>query len=64
VGTRREVLTLEGRDRRTGLSSGLTANYVEVQFPGRGEPARAIVSVDVTEVHGERTLGRLVEAGA
>ena len=64
IGSRRDVLVLEGRDRRTGLSSGLTANYVEVQFPGRGEPRRGIVSVDVTEVRGERTLGRLVEAGA
>jgi tRNA A37 methylthiotransferase MiaB len=64
VGTAREVLVLEGRDRRTGLRSGLTANYVEVQFPGRDEPGRRIVTVEITDVQGERTLGRLVEAGA
>jgi threonylcarbamoyladenosine tRNA methylthiotransferase MtaB len=64
VGTRREVLVLEGRDRRTGLRSGLTANYVEVHFPGDDGLDRRIVPVDVTAVDGERTLGRLVEAGA
>jgi threonylcarbamoyladenosine tRNA methylthiotransferase MtaB len=63
VGTRREVLALEGRDRRTGLRSGLTANYVEVQFAAGDRLDRRIVPVDVTEVDGERTLGRLAEAG-
>ena len=64
VGTRREVLVLEGRDRRTGLRSGLTANYVEVQFPGSDAPGRRIVTVEVTEVQGDRTLGRPVEGEA
>jgi len=64
VGTRREVLVLEGRDRRTGLRSGLTANYVEVQFPGSDAPGRRIVTVEVTEVQGDRTIGRPVEGEA
>ena len=61
---RREVLVLEGRDRRSGLRSGLTANYVEVQFPASDEPGRGVVPFDVTEVQGERTIGRLVKDGA
>ena len=41
LGRTREVLVLEARDRATGLRAGLTANYVEVLFPGgrTGSPA-------------------------
>ncbi|HZP36812.1 MAG TPA: tRNA (N(6)-L-threonylcarbamoyladenosine(37)-C(2))-methylthiotransferase MtaB [Methylomirabilota bacterium] len=62
VGRAREVLVLEGRERRTGLRAGLTPNYVEVQFEGREEPGRRIATVEITAVEGDRTLGRLVEA--
>jgi threonylcarbamoyladenosine tRNA methylthiotransferase MtaB len=63
VGTRRDVLVLEGRDPRTGLRCGLTANYVEVRFAAGEGLDRRIVPVDVTAVDGERTLGRLVKPG-
>jgi threonylcarbamoyladenosine tRNA methylthiotransferase MtaB len=62
VGTRREVLVLEARDHRTGLRSGLTSNYVEVLFPGPDAPGRRLAMVDITEVRGDRTHGRLAEA--
>jgi threonylcarbamoyladenosine tRNA methylthiotransferase MtaB len=62
VGTRREVLVLETRDHRTGLRSGLTSNYVEVLFPGPDAPSRRLATIDITEVRGDRTHGRLAEA--
>ncbi len=62
IGRAREVLVLEGRQRRTGHRAGLTGNYVEVQFEGREEPGRRIATVEITAVQGDRTLGRLVEA--
>lgn len=64
VGTRREVLVLEARDHRTGLLSGLTSNYVEVLFPGPDTLGRRMATVEITEVRGDRTHGRLVEVPA
>jgi len=64
VGTRREVLVLEARDQRTGLRSGLTSNYVEVLFSGPDALGRRMATIEVDEVRGDRTHGRLVEAPA
>ena len=64
VGSAREVLVLEARDHQTGLLSGLTSNYVEVLFPGPDGLGRRIATVEVDEVRGERTHGRLVEVQA
>ena len=61
VGTRREVLVLDARDRRSGLRSGLTSNYVEVLFPGPDDLGRRMATVEIAEVRGDRTHGRLVE---
>jgi threonylcarbamoyladenosine tRNA methylthiotransferase MtaB len=64
LGTRREVLVLDARDRATGLLSGLTASYVEVLFDGPDTLGRRMVPIEITEVRGDRTHGRLLEAGA
>lgn len=64
VGTRREVLVLDARDRRTGLRSGLTSNYVEVLFPGPEDIGRRMATIEIAEVRGDRTHGRLVEVPA
>lgn len=64
VGTRREVHVLEARDRETGLLAGLTSNYVEVLFEGPDSLGRRMVPLQITEVRGERTYGRLAEATA
>jgi threonylcarbamoyladenosine tRNA methylthiotransferase MtaB len=64
VGTRREVLVLDARDRRRGLRSGLTSNYVEVLFPGPDDLGRRMATVEIAEVRGDRTHGRLVEIPA
>jgi threonylcarbamoyladenosine tRNA methylthiotransferase MtaB len=64
VGTRREVLVLDARDRRTGLRSGLTSNYVEVLFSGPDDLGRRMATIEIAEVRGDRTHGRLVEVPA
>ena len=64
VGSAREVLVLEARDHQTGLLSGLTSNYVEVLFPGPDGLGRRMATVEIAEVRGERTRGRLVEVPA
>jgi threonylcarbamoyladenosine tRNA methylthiotransferase MtaB len=64
LGTRREVLVLDARDRRTGLRSGLTSNYVEVLFPGPDDLGRRMATIEIAEVRGDRTHGRLVEVPA
>jgi len=56
------VLVLEGRDRVRGFRTGLTANYVEVRFPGDEARARDIVPVIVTEAAEDATFGRLAGA--
>ena len=61
LGARREVLVLDARDRRTGLRSGLTSNYVEVLFPGPDDLGRRMATIEIAEVRGDRTHGRLVE---
>lgn len=64
IGTRREAVVLEARDRQTGLLSGLTANYVEVLFEGPDTLGRRMVPLEITEVRADRAYGRLAEAGA
>ena len=64
LGSRRTVQVLEARDRQSGLLSGLTSNYVEVLFEGPDRLGRRFVEVEITEVRGDRTHGRLVEATA
>jgi threonylcarbamoyladenosine tRNA methylthiotransferase MtaB len=64
VGSTREVLVLEARDHQTGLLSGLTSNYVEVLFPGPDGLGRRIATVEIAEVRGERTHGRLLAGPA
>jgi len=59
LGRTRDVLVLEAPDRATGLRAGLTANYVEVLFPGPAGLGRRFVPVRVTECGRERTLGSL-----
>jgi threonylcarbamoyladenosine tRNA methylthiotransferase MtaB len=60
IGSRREVLVLETRDRATGLLSGLTSNYVEVVFAGPADLARRFASVTVAEATVDRTGGILI----
>ena len=54
-----EVLILETRDKTTGRLVGLTSNYVEVLFDGPDSLMREFVTVTVTEVNSECTLGVL-----
>jgi threonylcarbamoyladenosine tRNA methylthiotransferase MtaB len=63
VGRRREALVLETRDRRTGLLTGLTGNYVEVLFEGPDTPGRRVVPLTITDARADRTLARLEAAG-
>jgi threonylcarbamoyladenosine tRNA methylthiotransferase MtaB len=60
VGTRREALVLDARDHQSGLLVGLTSNYVEVLFDGPDSLGRRIVTLEIGQAHGDRTLGRLV----
>src|SRR4029077_4848869 len=59
-----QVLVLDAPDRPTGLLAGLTSNYVEVLFPGPEGLGRRMATVEITEVRGDRTYGRLGGAGA
>jgi threonylcarbamoyladenosine tRNA methylthiotransferase MtaB len=61
VGRASQVLVLDAPDRPTGLLAGLTSNYVEVLFPGPQGLGRRMATVEITEVRGDRTYGRLVE---
>ncbi len=61
VGQRRDVLVLTARDRRTGLLSGLTSNYVEVLFAGPDTLARQFVAVTITGAEADHTLATLAE---
>jgi len=63
IGARREALVLGERDRQTGLLSGLTSNYVEVLFAGPDGLDRRLVPLQIAEVRGDRTYGRLAEVG-
>jgi threonylcarbamoyladenosine tRNA methylthiotransferase MtaB len=64
LGRTPDVLVLDAPDRATGLRAGLTANYVEVLFPGGEGLGRRFVSVRVTECDRERTLGALAAVSA
>jgi threonylcarbamoyladenosine tRNA methylthiotransferase MtaB len=64
IGARREALVLDSRDRRSGLLSGLTANYVEVLFDGPDTLGRRLVPLEIHEVRGPSTYGRLAEIPA
>jgi threonylcarbamoyladenosine tRNA methylthiotransferase MtaB len=64
LGRTRDVLVLDAPDRVTGLRAGLTANYVEVLFPGGDGLGRRFVPVRVTECDRERTLGALAAVSA
>lgn len=64
VGRACPVLVLDASDRSTGLLAGLTSNYVEVLFPGPEGLGRRMATVEITEVRGDRTYGRLVETHA
>jgi threonylcarbamoyladenosine tRNA methylthiotransferase MtaB len=63
VGRRREAVVLEARDRRTGLPSALTDNYVEVLLDGPDALGRRVVPLIITEARPDRTHARLAEAG-
>ena len=64
VGRRHEALVLAERDRRTGLLTGLTSNYVEVVFAGPDALARQLVPVRVTAADLDHTHGELEERSA
>ncbi len=60
LGQPQEVLVLETRDKANGLLVGLTGNYVEVLFEGPDEWMRQFLTVTVTDVTADRTLGEVV----
>jgi threonylcarbamoyladenosine tRNA methylthiotransferase MtaB len=64
VGRRREAVVLEARDRRTGLLTALTDNYVEVLLDGPDTLGRRVVPLTITEARADRTHARLAEGGA
>jgi threonylcarbamoyladenosine tRNA methylthiotransferase MtaB len=64
IGSRCEALVLERRNRPSGLLSGLTASYVEVCFEGPDTLGRQIVPLEIREVRGSSTFGRLAEVRA
>lgn len=55
-----EVQVLDTRDRSSGLLSGLTGNYVEVLLDGPDERMGRFLTVGVTDVSADRTLGEVV----
>jgi len=59
VGTVRDVLVLERRERGAGVLAGLTGNYVEVTFDGPDTLRRRLARVRITAVEGETTRGTL-----
>ncbi|HKQ64281.1 MAG TPA: tRNA (N(6)-L-threonylcarbamoyladenosine(37)-C(2))-methylthiotransferase MtaB [Methylomirabilota bacterium] len=62
VGHVEDVLVLETVDRATGGLVGLSGNFVEVVFAGPRGIVGTVVTVRVTGVEGNRTLGELVGA--
>jgi threonylcarbamoyladenosine tRNA methylthiotransferase MtaB len=62
VGQVGDVLVLETVDRATGGLVGLSGNFVEVVFAGPRDIVGTLVTVRVTGVEGDRTLGELVGA--
>jgi threonylcarbamoyladenosine tRNA methylthiotransferase MtaB len=64
VGQRREVVVLETRDPDTGLSVGLTSNYVQVRFAGAGERPGGLATLRVVEAGPRHTAGVLAEPAA
>ena len=60
VGQVEDVLVLETVDRETGGLVGLSGNFVEVVFAGPRDIVGTLVTVCVTCVEGDRTLGELV----
>lgn len=64
IGTPREAVVLESRDRRSGLLAGLTANYVEVLFDGPDTLGRRIVPLTITAADPDRTHAQLEWIGA
>jgi threonylcarbamoyladenosine tRNA methylthiotransferase MtaB len=64
VGRRREAVVLEARERRTGLLTALTDNYVEVLLDGPDTLGRRVVPLTITEARADSTHARLSEAGA
>ena len=61
IGQQRDVLVLTARDRRTGLLSGLTSNYVEVLFDGPDELARSFARVTITRAEPDHTFASFSE---
>ncbi len=59
VGTVRDVLVLERRERGAGALAGLTGNYVEVTFDGPDTLRRRLARVRITAVEDETTRGTL-----
>ena len=59
VGSVREVLVLETRDRATSRLTGLTGNYVEVLFEGADALMTGLARVRVTDAGRDRTLGEI-----
>ncbi|MGH7262454.1 MAG: tRNA (N(6)-L-threonylcarbamoyladenosine(37)-C(2))-methylthiotransferase MtaB [Candidatus Rokuibacteriota bacterium] len=59
LGQPQEVLVLETRDKANGRLVGLTGNYVEVLFEGPDECVRQFLTVTVTDVTADRTLGEV-----
>jgi threonylcarbamoyladenosine tRNA methylthiotransferase MtaB len=51
---------VESRPGREGLWTGLTENYLEVQFAGPATVARSIVDLEIQSSNGIRTFGEMV----
>jgi threonylcarbamoyladenosine tRNA methylthiotransferase MtaB len=64
VGSVREALVLETRDRATGGLVALTDNYVEVTFTGSSDLMRRLVAVRVTGAEPAATHGALAGEAA
>ena len=60
LGREVELLVLESRDKKSGLLTGLTDNYIEVSFPGEDRLMQSVRTVRITDVQPDRTVGELV----
>ena len=59
VGKRLNVLIENRRDRKTGMLTGLSDNYVRVLLDGEDSLRNRIVSVHIDDRHGNKLLGEV-----
>ena len=60
IGKELEVLVEFARDRKTGFLKGVTDNFIPVMLEGSDKLKNQIIKVQVTEVKGDKTFGKII----